>query len=167
MLVVSNTSPILNLAIIGRLDVLRKQFEIVWAPPAVIAELRSEQDLPGSAAIREAQQVGWLRTERVRDRVRVALLRRDLDPGESEAIALALQKRADWLLLDEREGRRLARSLGLNVTGVLGILLKAHLDGHLPSLSESMDQLRDLAGFRISAPLYDQLLQAATSKVEE
>ena len=91
----------------------------------------------------------------------MAILQRDLDPGEAEAIALALQKRADWLLLDERDARRVAKSLGLKVTGVLGILLRARLDGQLPSLREAMDQLRDLADFRISPALYTDILQSA------
>lgn len=161
MLVVSNTSPVLNLAIIGRLDLLQLQFDKVWLPQAVTDELRIEEDLPGSVAVRAARQAGWLLTERVRDQVRVAILRRDLDGGEAEAIALALQKHADWLLLDERDARRVAKSLGLKVTGVLGILLKARLAGQLPSLRGAMDQLRDLADFRIGAALYTELLQAA------
>ena len=151
MLVVSDTSPVLNLAIIGRLDLLHQQFGTVWLPQAVIDELRSEQDLPGSMAVREAIPAGWLGSEPVEDPVRVALLERDLDRGEAEAIALALQKHADWLLLDEREGRRVAKSLGLQVTGVLGILLRARLKGQVPSFREAMDQLRDLADFRIGA----------------
>ena len=161
MLVVSNTSPVLNLAIIGRLDLLQQQFDKVWLPQAVTDELRIEEDLPGSVAVRAARQARWLLTERVRDQVRVAILRRDLDGGEAEAIALALQKHADWLLLDERDARRAAKSLGLKVTGALGILLKARLDGRLPSLREAMDQLRDLADFRIGVALYSELLQAA------
>ena len=161
MLVVSDTSPVLNLAIIGRLDLLHQQFGKVWLPQAVTDELRIEQELPGSAAVRAAQQAGWLSSEHVRDRVRVAILQRDLDSGEAEAIALALQKHADWLLLDERDARRVAKSLGLKVTGVLGILLKASMDGQLPSLREAMDQLRDLAEFRIGAALYTELLRAA------
>jgi predicted nucleic acid-binding protein len=161
MLVVSDTSPVLNLAVIGRLEFLRQQFGPVWLPQAVIDELRSEQDLPGSAAVLEALHAGWLVLEPVADPVRVALLQRDLDRGEAEAIALALQKHADWLLLDERDGRRVAKSLGLQVTGVLGILLQARLKGQLPSLREAMDQLRDLADFRIGAALYAELLQAA------
>ena len=161
MLVVSDASPVLNLAIIGRLDLLQQQFGKVWLPQAVIAELRIEHDLPGSATIRQAWQAGWLESEAVQDRVRVTILQRELDLGEAEAIALALQQHSDWLLLDEREGRRVAKSLGLRVTGVLGILLRARLEGQLPSLREAMDQLRDLADFRISADLYDQLIQAA------
>lgn len=161
MLVVSDTSPVLNLAIIGRLDLLQQQFGKIWLPPAVADELRIWQDLPGSAAMRRAWSAGWLASESVEDRVRVTILQRELDLGEAEAIALALQKRANWLLLDEREGRRVAKSLGLKVTGALGVLLRARLDGQLSSLREAMDQLRDLADFRIGADLYNQLIQAA------
>ena len=69
MLVVSDTSPVLNLAIIGRLDLLHQQFGKVWLPQAVTDELRIEQELPGSAAVRAAQQAGWLSSEHVRDHV--------------------------------------------------------------------------------------------------
>ncbi|MBU2499370.1 MAG: DUF3368 domain-containing protein, partial [Proteobacteria bacterium] len=122
---VSNTSPLLNLAIIGQLGLLKGQFKTILIPPAVREELRIESDLPGSKVIGEAIEAGWIRIEQVRDMSFVKVLQRELDKGESEAIALALQAQADWTLLDEKEGRRVAKSLGLRVTGVLGILLCA------------------------------------------
>ena len=79
--------------------------------------------------------------------MRVAIRQRDLDAGEAEAIGLALQKHADWLLLDERDARRVAKSLGLKVTGVLGILLKASMDGQLPSWREAMGHCAILPNF--------------------
>ena len=157
MLVVSNTSPLLNLAILDALDLLVQQFRTLLLPEAVFAELQIDTNLPGAAALRD----GLFRVEPVTDRVRVRLLQRDLDAGEAEAIALALEKSADWLLLDERDGRRAAKALGLRVTGVLGILLRARLQGQLPSLRRAMDDLRNQAGFRISDALYGQLLSAA------
>jgi predicted nucleic acid-binding protein len=159
MLVVSNTSPVLNLAIIGQLALLRAQFGQIWIPPPVLKELRSEEDLPGSSAVREAREAGWLRVEEVKDRLLVQVLRRDLDEGEAETIALALQVKAEWTLLDQREGRRIAKSLGLKVTGVLGILLRARREGKLPSLQMAMEQLREKAGFRIGAELFADLLR--------
>jgi predicted nucleic acid-binding protein len=65
MPVVSNTSPVLNLAIIDQLVLLREQFGEIWVPPAVLKELRPEEDLPGSRAMREAREAGWLRIEEV------------------------------------------------------------------------------------------------------
>ena len=159
MPVVSNTSPVLNLAIIDRLSLLRQQFEEIWIPSAVLEEMRVEEDLPGSQAVRDAMEAGWLRVEEVKDRPLVQVLQRDLDKGEAEAVALALQMKAEWTLLDEREGRRVAKSLGLKVTGVLGILLRAWRKGELPSLRRAMEELREKAGFRIGAELFADLVR--------
>ena len=159
MPVVSNTSPVLNLAIIGQLALLRDQCGEVWIPPAVLEELRVEEDLPGSQSVREAMEAGWLQVKAVKDRALVQVLQRDLDKGEAEAIALAVQVGAECILLDEKEGRRAAKSLGLKVTGVLGILLRAWREGELPSLREAMAELHERAGFRIGAELAAALLR--------
>ncbi len=161
MLVVSDTSPVLNLALIGQLDLLVSQFGEVILPDAVVNELRLGEDVPGSGLVSRALEAGWLRSKAVQDEVRVAILQRDLDRGEAETIALALEVQADWLLLDEREGRRIAKSLGLAVTGVLGILLRARLTGELASLSAAMNALREEAGFWIRDDLYVEFLRAA------
>ena len=87
------------------------------------------------------------------------VLRRDLDQGEAEAIALALQVKAEWMLLDERDGRRVAKQFGLRVTGVLGILLQARREGRLSSLQEAMEQLREKAGFHIRGDLFTDLVR--------
>ena len=77
------------------------------------------------------------------DQSLVRVLQRDLDNGEAAAITLAVQVKAEWILLDEKEGRKIAKSLGLKVAGILGILLRARHEGRLPSLQTAMDQLRD------------------------
>jgi len=149
----------LNLAIIDRLSLLRQQFGEIWIPSAVLEKLRVGEDLPGSQMVRDAMEAGWLRVEEVKDRPFVQVLQRDLDKGEAEAIALALQVKAEWTLLDEREGRRVAKSLGLKVTGVLGILLRAWRESELPSLRKAMEELREKAGFRIGAELFADLVK--------
>jgi predicted nucleic acid-binding protein len=158
MLVVSNTSPILNLAIIGQLSLLYEQFGEVWIPPAVLGELRVDEDLPGSQAVRGALEAGWLRVEEVNDQMLVQVLWRDLDEGEAEAIVSALQMKVRRVLLDEREGRRIAKLLGLNVTGVLGILLRARREGKLSSLRRAMEALQEQTGFHIGTELYTDML---------
>ena len=65
MPVVSNTSPILNLAMVGQLALLHQQLGEVWIPPAVLDELRVKEDLPGSQAVREAMEAGWLQVKEV------------------------------------------------------------------------------------------------------
>jgi len=159
MPVVSNTSPLLNLAIIDRLYLLRQQFGQIQIPAAVLTELRVEEPLPGAASLKEAIEAGWLRVENVTDLELVQLLRQNLDAGEAETIVLSRQLKADWTLLDEKEGRKIARSLGLKVTGILGILLRAWRAGELSSVREVTDELRLLANFRIAPTLLAQILQ--------
>lgn len=159
MPVVSNTSPVLNLAIIGRLSLLQQQFGEIWLPPVVISELRIDEDLPGVQAVREALATGWMHIQAVEDMGLVEVLRRDLDGGEAEAIALAIQLKAERILLDEKEGRRIAKTLGLRSTGVLGVLLRAKQEGYVPSIRETIQQLQIEAGFRIGTELLTDILR--------
>ena len=155
---VSNTSPLLNLAIIGRLELVRSQFEVVVVPPAVAGEFRLEEGRPGSSALRRAVEDGWIAVEEPSDDPLIRTLRQDLDRGESEAITLAVEKEAGLILLDEREGRRRARNVGMEVTGALGILARADRQGELDSLSGALDRLEDEAGFWIGSALREQIL---------
>lgn len=158
MPVVSNTSPILNLAIVGQLDLIRQQFEQVQIPPAVLAELKVQEERPGSQEIQAALKSGWIQVQEIDSPSYVQLLQQTLDQGEAEAIALAVALLADWTLLDERDGRKVAKSLGLRVTGVLGILLRAKQLGKLSSLTEVIDTLVAKAGFRIAPELLAKVL---------
>ena len=155
---VSDTSPLLNLAIIGRLELARAQFGSVVVPPAVAGEFRLEEGRPGSSALRRAVEDGWIAVEEPSDDPLIRTLRQDLDRGESEAITLAVEKEAGLILLDEREGRRRARAVGLEVTGALGILARADRQGELDSLSGALDRLEDEAGFWIGSALREQIL---------
>jgi predicted nucleic acid-binding protein len=139
MPIVSNTSPLLNLSIINHLFLLKEQFPEIIIPDAVLAELKINENLPGSQYLREALAAHWIKVKSVENKPFVQLLRRELDQGESEAIALAIELNADWLLLDEQEGRKTARTFGLNITGVLGIILRAWHQGKLVSTREIMD----------------------------
>jgi uncharacterized protein len=158
MAVVSNTSPILNLAIVALLFLLREQFEVITIPSAVSDELRYWEDLPGSRLVREAIEAGWIQVREVKDHSLVQSLRRDLDKGEAEAIALAVQLNADRVLLDEREARKASKFMGLKVLGVIAILIRAHNMGKLASLKDAMEELRREAGFFIKADLFDKVL---------
>jgi len=126
MPVVSNTSPILNLAIIGEISLLRDQFGEVLIPGAVLEELRVEENLPGSQGVRDAIKAGWLRIEKVTQDPLVRAMQRDLDRGEAEAIALAMQVNAGLVLMDERDGRKAAKSMKLKVVGVSLVFYLKH-----------------------------------------
>ena len=159
MPVVSNTSPIMNLAIVGELSLLRDQFCEVLIPRAVYEELRVQENLLGSQGVRDAIEAGWIRIEAVKQDPLVRAMQRDLDKGEAEAIVLAMQVNAEWVLMDERDGRKAAKSMKLKVVGVLGILLKAQREGRLGSLKQAMDRLREKAGFYVRPDLYSAIIR--------
>jgi len=156
---ISNTSPILNLAIVGQLDLLRQQFGQILIPPAVLNELKVDEERPGSLAIRRAIADEWIQVQPISNQALVQLLRQTLDGGEAEAISLTVELQADWLLLDERDARKVAKSLGLQVTGVLGILLRAKQSGALSSLQSVINNLTQKADFRIAPDLLAKILQ--------
>ena len=161
MVAVSNTSPISSLAYIGRLDLLRSQFTEVCFPEAVRAELERMPNPEAKSLIDQAVQAGWLRCVPVRNGRLAAALAFDLDAGEAEAITLATEIPADVLLIDEREGRGLARQAGLPVRGVRGILLRAKRMGAVASVKGEIDALRARAGFFLASSLEGEDLRDA------
>jgi predicted nucleic acid-binding protein len=105
MLVVSNTSPISNLAIVGRLNLLRSQFREIRIPIAVQSELERVSHAAALEEIQRAFADGWIKPKALREAESGLLLATTLDSGEAEAIALALELSADLILLDESDGR--------------------------------------------------------------
>jgi predicted nucleic acid-binding protein len=159
VIVVSNTSPITNLAAVGQLEVLRQLYDKVLIPQAVYGELTFGGAIqPGG---REVQTLQWIEIRQVTDRVLVAALQVELDPGEAEAIALAVELKADLLLLDERRGRAVASRLGLRFVGLLGVLIEGKQKGCIPAVKPILDDLVMKAGFWVSQRLYARVVQAA------
>ena len=161
MLVASNTSPISNLAIIGRLSLLRSQFHEIWILGAVQAELGQLRHQAALKEIRQAIQDGWIKPQALREDKVARLLAATLDPGEAEAIALALEVSADLILMDERDGRTAAERAGLQVTGVIGVLLRAKIDGKIQLIKPEIEELRTRARFFLSARLQEKALEIA------
>ena len=161
MVVASNTSPISNLVVIGRLSLLRSQFREIWIPGAVQSELHQLSDPTALKEIQQALQDGWIKPQALREDHVARLLAAALDPGEAEAIALALELPADLILLDERDGRSAAERAGLRVTGVLGVLLRAKDDGQIQLIKPEIVALRAQARFFLSARLQEKILALA------
>ena len=159
MRAVSNTSPLSNLAIIGRLDLIRQRYGAVQIPPAVATELSRLMHPAAKASLSKATQEHWLITTPLT--IALPQLPSTLDPGEHEAIALALELKADVLLMDEKRGRTAARAVGLTVAGVLGELLHAKLQGWLPALRPEMEHLHTKAGFFIDPAIEQFILSQA------
>ncbi|MEM9997302.1 MAG: DUF3368 domain-containing protein [Bacteroidota bacterium] len=158
-LVVSDASPLIALAAVGHLDVLRALMGAITIPPAVRAEIDADGgQRRGAAAIRKAS---WITVIPPRQAHLVETLRLDLDAGEAEALALALETQARLLLIDERRGRRRARALGVPVTGTAGIVALAKEDGLIPAVGPLLETLRRDAGLRLREAVVRRVLMRA------
>lgn len=162
-LIVSNTSPLTNLAVIGRLDLVRRQFASVRVPAEVWAEMLALPHPEGRRLLEQARDDGWLVVvELVDHRIASTLRLTGLDVGESAAIALALELGASRLLMDERKGHAAATRLGVPVTGALGVLAAAKRLGQLTtSVADEIHLLRKEAGFFVTPEVELAVLKLA------
>ncbi len=149
MLVVSNSSPIIALERIGRLDLLRAVFPELIVPPAVAEEI-GRTALPHS----------WLAVRALGKGPDSRTISGGLGAGEREAISLALELGHVRVLLDDQAARRVARELGLPVVGTLGTLLAAKRKGLMRAIRPDLEKLR-AAGFFMSTELFRRLLRLA------
>jgi predicted nucleic acid-binding protein len=159
MIVVSNTSPLTNLAAIGQFALLHLLYGRLQVANGVWEELNARgQHWPGRDEVVAAD---WIERHIVQNQALVTALRRDLDRGEAETIALALELGADLVLLDEREGRHAAQRLELRVAGVVGVLLEAKSRSTVGAVRPHLDALRHKAGFYLTEQVYHSALTLA------
>lgn len=88
------------------------------------------------------------------------ILETSLDKGETSALALALENKHSLVIINEEKGRKLAKQLGITVTGTLGVLLDAKFTGHIASLKSTINKIKQ-TNFRLSRELETKLLQLA------
>ena len=159
MIVVADTSVILNLTFVGQEQLLTHLFGEVLIPPAVHAEFLRLSSAPGRFA-------GLILPASLQTRPASGIpasLRGDqrLDAGETEALALALELRADFVLMDEAAGRHAALRHGLVPIGVLGLLIRGKRKGLLPAVAPILGTLVRQAKFRASQSLLRETLRLA------
>lgn len=143
------------------MDLIHQLYMTIYIPEAVFRELTSHgNSIPGA---KEVVGCSWIKTHKVQNKERVRFLSGFLDPGESEAIALAQEINADLLIIDEKTGRAHAKTLGLNITGMIGILLLAKERGLILQVKPYLDRLI-ATKFKLSLNLYDQALVLAGEK---
>ena len=163
MIVVSDTTPLISLMKASRLDVLQKMFGEILIPEAVFEELTANNSFQEEAA--QIRHCAFIRQVSVEEQKSVAILRRatGLDQGESEAIIYADDHQADFLLMDEAAGRKVAKAMGLRIMGTVGVLVNAHDDGVLSAkeVEAAFDALRN-ANRRIS----EELIQNAMAHIQ-
>jgi predicted nucleic acid-binding protein len=153
MIVISDTSPLITLWKTGYLDLLPALYGQVIIPSAVESELRIAEYAESAMAI-FAQGKNWIL---VREPVS-PVVDDSLDPGEASAIALAVELKADLLLIDERFGRRVATKHGLTITGTIGVFEDAAKMKML-DLTTAFARLQS-TDFRVSADFLAERLQA-------
>jgi len=156
-LVVADAGPLIGLARIDRLDLLRRLFRQVIIPEAVAAELCMDSALSGAKVLSAASRQGWLKTVSVSG-VRPELLA-VVDRGEAEAITFAERKGA-LLLIDEATGRTAAVRCGVRVFGTGAVLIRAKETGLITEVRSDLNALL-AARYRISLPLRKRILRLA------
>lgn len=160
MIVISDTTPLRYLAVIGGLEWLPAIFGEVVCPAEVITECR-HQSAPPALRVFAAFPPAWLRIDTVRTDTPELPDGVGLDAGETAALRLARQLGADLVLMDERRGRAVAAGLGLEVTGTLGILVEASLRG-IADFEEALAALISRSNIRVS----DAVIAAARNRLK-
>lgn len=155
MTVVSNTSPISNLTIVGGLDLLRELYHTILIPPPVAVEIAAGKRI---GRIPNVDLPDWIHVGTISDYALVDSLQLELDVGESETIALAIETNSEFVLMDERKGRNAANSRGLRTVGLLGVLIDAKARGLLVEVKPILDDLVNKAEFWVSDALYQHVL---------
>ena len=154
--VVSNTTPIISLLKIGKLEILKDLYDEIYIPQEVFNEIEAGKHKKYYLNLLTFE---WIKIEQIQDRKSIAYLL-DLDKGEAEAIVLATESEADLILLDESLGRFHAKHAGLRVTGTIGILVKAKKQGLISELKPLILELKD-KGVWLSESLIERILELA------
>ncbi len=156
MKIVCNTSPLILLAKIDRIDTLNRLYSELLIPKAVADEIGAK---PGKEndQVQALLKKGTLQLRRPSAKI-LTELPVDLGRGEREVIALAIDSGADLVILDDQQGRLVSRDRGLPVTGTVGVLIEAKERGFIPSLRPEMDRLIE-AGMWINEVFYHRILK--------
>jgi predicted nucleic acid-binding protein len=156
--VICNTSPLQYLHQAGVLELLPTLAGQVYVPEAVVVELREGQRR--NILLPTLEELSWLTVRPVRDRTLLPLVTH-LGDGEKEVLALGLETEDALLILDDRDARRYARALELEISGTLGLLLRAKERGFLNAVRPVLDRLQVL-GFRLNARTRQMVLKRAS-----
>ena len=157
---VSNTGPLVALALVERLDILQGLFEVTTIPQAVHEEIL--QGGATSAGVNAYRRAAWIRVEPLQATLD-PLLTLVLDRGEASVIQLARERDTDSVLIDERKARKIARTVyNLDVVGTAGILVEAKKRGIVIRVGEILTRMRE-NGYWI----HDRIVAAALNEAGE
>jgi predicted nucleic acid-binding protein len=136
MNVVANTTPLISLASIGQLDLLRQLFGTIAIPSAVYLEIKAKP----SFGFEEVEQ-DWIKVLPVTEKADLPMLLQKLDLGEAETLLLARELGADRVLVDEMMGFQVAKSMGLVPVRTLSMLLAAKQNGFIPEIKPLLEEM--------------------------
>ncbi len=157
MIIIADSSPLLCFAILNKLELIEKIFGKVYVPTAVFNELIIFKK-PYSNKLKEFLKSKVIAVINVD---LVTALTNEIDLGESEAIALALEKKIPDILIDDSKGRKIAYFNGLNPIGTVGALLQAKEQKLINEIKPLLDVLIK-KGIRIGKSLYQKALNLAS-----
>ncbi|MFA7444655.1 MAG: DUF3368 domain-containing protein [Flavobacteriaceae bacterium] len=157
--VVSNTTPIISLLKIGKLQILKDLYQKISVPQEVFNEIEAGKN---KEFYTDLSKIEWISIEQIQNKKSLSYFL-DLDKGEAEAIVLATEKEADLIILDETLGRFHAKHTGLKITGTVGILIKAKQSGYISELKPLLFELRT-KNVWLSDNFIDQILKLANEK---
>jgi predicted nucleic acid-binding protein len=165
VIIVSDTSPLNYLSLIGRLELLPQLFDRVLLPPAVASEVR--RGVTSNPALNAVLTAAWVEIRPLADSREADRLAHTLDRGEAEAIALSLELRLPLILIDELDGRDVAWELGMTPVGLGGVLVRAKARGLLKAVRPELDRLRNETNFRLSPKIERSLLVEAGETIQK
>ena len=160
MVVISDTSPIVCLSHLNKLKLLEELFELVLIPGSVYDELYDSQIIKKDFL----QKNPFFKIKSPGNTTLVKKLRKQLDIGESEAIALSLEEKPEFLLIDESLGREIALLYNLSIKGTLGILILAKERSLIDEIKPLIYKLQLEINFRINPSLLQLVLQKANEQ---
>jgi len=146
-IIISDTSCLIILSNIGELDLLRKLYGKIYTTLDILIEFG--ETLPN-----------WIEIVTVKNKQSQQILELQIDKGESSAIAFALETDSCTVILDDYKARKIAEQLGIKYTGTLGIIIKAKLNGIIPSIKPYLQKIKE-TNFRLSAEIENQALKQA------
>ena len=161
--VVVNSTPLIALAKLSLLSILADLFGEVHIPHAVFLEVAA--DKKGRRGSVEVGSASWIQEREVQQTTVVEFLMASVDAGEAEAIALAKEVGADLLIIDDRQGRRLAEAVGIPCVGTVGILLR-YFRGKPEAFREALDSLM-AQGFRLGHDEYQRIIKLSRGSLSK
>lgn len=162
-IVVADAGPLIGLARVNQLNLLERLYHHITIAIRVLEELKPSSEKPGATIISAAVDAGWLKVSQLKKKDDHSILNLLVDAGEAESIQLALEQNANILIIDDRKGRKIAKSRDVRIIGTGGILIAAKKKGMLEEIAPIIDNLAGV-GYRLAPLLCQRILELADER---